>query len=107
VDERRWKQAWALLYGSRNQPEEVDETAIRRYNFIVNTFEALLAEDLSDFRVHDYEVAPVLVAALGAQLVYGAKCCDRSVMLGRVESLISYLQSLAEPVDEPARKIGF
>jgi hypothetical protein len=107
VDERKWKQAWALLYGLKNQPEEVDETVGRRYNSVVSTFETLLSEDLIDFRIHDHEVAPVLVAALGTQLVYGAKCCDRSVMLGRVESLITYLQSLAEPVNEPARKIGF
>lgn len=114
MDERKWKQAWAVLSGMRNNiPEEVDEKFVLRYHSLLETFQGLLNEDLGDFRIRNDELAPQLIFAVaspgsqGQSAFTDSRYCDRSVMLERLDSVIFYLQSLVEPSTESKRRMGF
>lgn len=87
---------------------DVEEKYVREYHSILSDLESEIKTDLSEFKVPESEIDPTVVSwnMLSGDTTYSKdRYCDKPILLGKLDSVLSYFK--IRYLSEPTPKIGF
>jgi hypothetical protein len=78
-------------------PRRVDAGLVSEYHIIVDQLEAATGDDLSPFRIHSTELAPIILSLQrgrpGSAQYSREKYCDDYFFKRYIEGLVAYLET--------------
>jgi hypothetical protein len=98
VDQTKWRLASAQFNALREHiPRRVDAVLVSKYHTIVDLLEAATGDDLSLFRIHSSELAPVILSlqrgSPGSAQYSREKYCDDHFFKRHVDDLAAHLKT--------------
>lgn len=91
--------AYAMLQALRDNINKVgypiEEKFVHKYHSVLDSLEKCIGKNLSEFRISDSEIEPMLT---------GEMCVDRISMLTNIDAVLSYFEIITS---EKPKRIGF
>jgi hypothetical protein len=98
VDQTKWTLASGQFNALREHiPRRVDARLVNKYHAVLDLLEAATGDDLSSFRIHSSELAPVILSLQrgrpGSAQYSKEKYCDDHFFKRHVDDLAAYLKA--------------